>query len=382
MLTYQEFKDTIKQHILEYMPNEHDSIVSINEVRKNNAVTLDGLVVRKPTEVISPTIYLEDYYKDYKAGLSVENCMHKIAVSIDAAKKQAQMFDVEKLMNYEEMKSHLYTSVINYQSNEELLKQVPYEKKGDLAIVVRALVSQHNDENASYLITENILEKYHISKDQLFTDAYSNAPKLMPYRFMNMSDILRNLDPMIPEDLMQGEMQMFVLTNESGTGGASAMYYPGVMDMIHEKMGDIAIIPSSVHEVIVVPANSIDANSLTSMICEVNETMVDNKDILGSKALTYDSVTKEILNLDEHEKYIAGIKKDIIKSGFKPTDKLIKNIRKINHLVGETQGIADLHRLSKEAGKIENHELSEAVQEAAAECKAQELAAMQHPEIG
>lgn len=379
MLSYQEFKDTIRTHILEYMPNSQDSSVTINEVRKNNGITLDGLMVRKPEERISPTVYLESYYDDYKKGMSVENCMHKIAVTIDSAKEQARIFDVEHLLNYEDMKSKIYISVVNFHNNQELLSQVPFDHKGDLAIVVRALASQNPNENASFLIKNDMLEKYGISREQLFADAYSNSPVLMPSSFTSMRDVLQEMIHENLEDLMPEDVQMYVLTNEQKIRGASTMFYPGVMDMIHEKLGDFTIIPSSIHEVIIVPADTANSRVMEAMIGEVNTTCVDAQEILADKPLTYDSVAKEILNLEEYEKYVDGIKKDIVKSGFKATNRLVMDMRKINHVTGEDQGISGLNRLSKELGKIEDQDLLEAVKDATAECRMQELARLNQP---
>lgn len=381
MLSYQEFKDTIRTHILEYMPNEQDSSVIINEVKKNNGITLDGLMVRKPEETISPTVYLERYYEDYKNGMSVENCMHKIAVTIDNAKEQAHVFDVERLLNYEEMKSNIYISVVNYQNNQELLSQVPYEHKGDLAVVVRALASQTPNENASFLIKSDMLKHYGISQEQLLADAYANSPELMPSDFMSMQDVLQEMMCENVEDIMPEDVPMYVLTNNCKNGGASTMFYPGVMDMIHDKIGDFTIIPSSIHEVIIVPSDTAIAESkvLEAMIGDVNATCVDAREFLANKPLTYDSVTKEILNLEEYEKYVDGIRKDIVKSGFKATDRLVMDMRKINYFTGEDQGVSGLHKLSKDLGKIEDQDLLEAVKDAIGECQVQELARMNQP---
>lgn len=394
MLSYQEFKDAVKEHILEYMPNEQDSVVSILPVTKNNDITRDGLIVKNPAENISPTIYLEDFYQDYKEGMSVENCMHKMAVMIDQAKQDAHVFDISRLKDYTSMKQNLYISVVNYDKNQGLLDHVPYERasvpshvssKGDLAVIVRALVNQSSDKVASFVINNKMLEVYGISKEQLFADAYNNSLSLMPSSFRSMQDIFaEKMSGMDLAEIMPdiSDPPMYVLTNTSNINGASAMLYPGVMDKIYETMGEVAILPSSIHEVIIVPADDgMDAKELEALICLVNDTNVGDMEVLGSKPLTYDPVSKKILDFEDQRKYISEIKSDIAKSGFKPTDKLVAGMRKINYITGEFQGVSGLHKLSKDIGKLENQELKDVVNAAAAECKAQEMARMQPPEL-
>ena len=45
--------------------------VVVNDVCKNNNVTLTGLSILKRGCNLSPTIYLEPYYADYKAGTTM-----------------------------------------------------------------------------------------------------------------------------------------------------------------------------------------------------------------------------------------------------------------------------------------------------------------------
>ena len=53
---------------------------------------------------------------------------------------------------------------------------------------------------------------------------------------------------------MQRECQMYVLTNSSKIQGAACMFYPHVLEMIGEILKeDFYILPSSIHEVIILP---------------------------------------------------------------------------------------------------------------------------------
>lgn len=42
--------------------------VKLNDVRKNNGIVLKGVTITENGNNIFPTVYLNDYYKDYKDG--------------------------------------------------------------------------------------------------------------------------------------------------------------------------------------------------------------------------------------------------------------------------------------------------------------------------
>ena len=82
---------------------------------------------------------------------------------------------------------------------------------------------------------------------------------------------------------------MYVLTTESSTLGACAMYYPDVKEKAGELIGsDYYILPSSVHEVILIPDTAgIDAKELCDMVRQANRTVVEEKDILSDNVYHY-----------------------------------------------------------------------------------------------
>ena len=61
------------QCVQEYAKKEtgRGGVVSINHVIKNNGCELDGLVIMEEGKHISPTIYLNGFYKQYQNGRTV-----------------------------------------------------------------------------------------------------------------------------------------------------------------------------------------------------------------------------------------------------------------------------------------------------------------------
>ncbi len=83
---------------------------------------------------------------------------------------------------------------------------------------------------------------------------------------------------------------MYIYANAAGSNGAAVMLYWNCLDKLaHELKGDLYILPSSVHEVIAVPAAEIgDPAGLKDIVREVNAggTVADDE-ILSDNVYLY-----------------------------------------------------------------------------------------------
>ena len=133
----------------------------------------------------------------------------------------------------------------------------------------------------------------------LFTEAIKNSPNVDPPVLVDMTNalfaperinLLDRDEPIAPEDLGG----MYVLTNESGTLGAAALFNPEVMVRAGELLGtDYYILPSSIHETILVPdTTGVSAKELSDMVKQANRTVVDEKDILSDDVYHYSKDTR------------------------------------------------------------------------------------------
>jgi hypothetical protein len=77
--------------------------------------------------------------------------------------------------------------------------------------------------------------------------------------------------------------KMYVISNEHKFYGAAVMLYPGFLaDFAAQLAVDFYILPSSVHEIIVVPAqNEPQQNEFLKMVCEINATQVAAEEVLA-----------------------------------------------------------------------------------------------------
>ena len=83
---------------------------------------------------------------------------------------------------------------------------------------------------------------------------------------------------------------MFVISNTSKIFGASCVLYPGVLEKFAaEKDADIFVLPSSIHEMILVPEKEDqDYSTLPNIVKETNRTEVDPEEVLSDSVYYYD----------------------------------------------------------------------------------------------
>ena len=82
--------------------------------------------------------------------------------------------------------------------------------------------------------------------------------------------------------------EVYCVTNESLENGAGILMCDEFMKKLHDKFGDFYLIPSSVHEVMIVPeSNNISKDYLNAILKEANNS-IDPDDVLSYNIFTCD----------------------------------------------------------------------------------------------
>lgn len=287
-MNYQEFRDNVKDYITNQM--EPNKKVILQPVLKNNGINYDGLVIIDPEINITPTIYLNPYYHRYLSGVTIEDIYDDI-LNTYYENMPKEDFDISLFCDFEKAKTKIAMKLVNKEKNQEILQDVPHVDFQDLALIFVCMIRNIiNDELGTILIHNHHLKLWNITDETLYQIALENAPSLLPYKFDDMEELLQHLiDPPLP---FLEELNLFVLTNAAKVHGATSIVYPGVLKEISRKFNDdLIIIPSSVHEVILVPASSLlekyTFDELSDMINEVNETQLTDDEILSNHAYLY-----------------------------------------------------------------------------------------------
>lgn len=88
---------------------------------------------------------------------------------------------------------------------------------------------------------------------------------------------------------------MYVLSNKETYYGAIYMAVPEVLQAFAREHGSFMILPSSLHEFILVPESQFsDFKELKDMIQDINTHMLEEKDMLSGHAYYFDGNTGKI----------------------------------------------------------------------------------------
>ena len=282
--------------------------VRLNDVRKNNGVVLRGLTVMQDDSNISPTIYLNNYYEEYANGRATLVNVVNDVMDTYHRNKVNQSVDMRYFLNYESVQQRIIYKLVNTEKNRELLEDVPHIEFLDLSIVFQCMVAQEEFGTASILIHNVHMKLWDVSVENLYQAAKENTQRLQEYEIKSMADVLceimREEDPenADSEDLAEefpDSVPMYVLSNKNRVEGAVCILYPDLVRDFAEAIGSsFYIIPSSVHEVLLLPAgHDGESEEIKSMIREINDTQVSKEEILSYSLYFYDREERKIIRL-------------------------------------------------------------------------------------
>ena len=291
-MNFKAFTDSITQLLQEKMGE--DCTITVTKVLKNNDICLTGVVIMEESDSISPTIYLEEPYRQYQDGASLEEIVEDITAVYDKHAHNVSL-DMDFFRQYEAVEERIYHKVINYEKNRKLLDDVPYFRWHDLAVIFYYAMEEAAFGRASILIHNNHLDMWGQSAEAVYRTACRNMKQHMPDLVLPMWRLLEDTMGIRMEE-SESSMPLYVLTNRERIFGASAMLYSDKVRKLAEELNtDLLILPSSVHEVLLLPDDKAqNYDFYRQMVSEVNRTQVDPEEVLSFNLYRYDREKAEI----------------------------------------------------------------------------------------
>lgn len=300
-MDFETFKENLVKDVKEMLDERTggDTLVETRTVDKMNE-TYDAITVKPEDSIIGVNINATNLYKEFENGRSYDEIARGAADVAESALQNRPDFDLDSFTDYDRMKGSLAMEVVSKERNAELLETVPHKDIEDMSVVYRFVVGDSAAGTGTILVTNQMLENYGITAQQLHEDAVKNAPEVRPLVIEGMAEVLAK--QMGVEDLeMLGlnippeQEQMFVASVEGNVHGAGVIAYEDFMDKASERVGgqSFFILPSSIHELLIIPDNGkFDLKSLENMVKEVNATTVDPADQLTDSVYHYDAQAK------------------------------------------------------------------------------------------
>ena len=282
-MNYETFLQTI--HSMVQARLQQDTSVSLKRILKNNGIMLDGLSFTKPGLRLSPTIYLNSYYNEAEEGLPLSIITDQIMMVYETNPGFSETV-YDELRNFDKIRNKIAYKLINTEKNRNLLSTIPHIPYLDLAIVFYMILDDNVEGQMTTLIHNEHLDMWNISLEELGLIAEENTPRLLPHHISSIESVLKQFDIDDSFDIDTfPSVNLYVLTNLRGINGAACMLYPQVLKEFAEKLGeDLLVLPSSIHEVLLTPANltiSYSYDELNEMVKSINQSDVPAEDCLS-----------------------------------------------------------------------------------------------------
>lgn len=274
-MIFLDFVEAIKRDV----EKKVNANVIIKEVNKNNGVTFIGITIEND-EKLNPVLYLEDYYEHYIDGVDIGTIGDGIIKTFDNYYKKSSLgIDTDKLADKEFWLNNLCKVVVNKEMNKNT--DIYLEDYLDIAIEYKVMVG----ENMTLTITNQHMAKLGITPEELHNNAHN-----LEYKAKDINQILFGMSA---SEMGIESVPMMVVTTENMMFGASVITDIEYLDELSKSIGDFLIIPSSIHEIIVIPKEFWN-DEIKNLISTINATELDDEDILSNSAYFYDSTLKKV----------------------------------------------------------------------------------------
>lgn len=302
-MNYLEFCENVKLKLQEMV--EEGTTVRVQKVLKNNNVIRYAAIISEENSMISPSIYLENYYTDFINGQAL-SCICKDILMFHKKYKCGIDFNIEDYFDYNYIKDKLYLKVINREKNEEFLEDIPYREFCDLALIVYISLDELKNGRGTITVSNKNLEKWNVSKEQVFDmaflNSYENTPPVLEKMTTFMKDILMerlidNQDEEVEKQINyiielieeNNDKSMYILSNSIKINGAFYIVYEDyIREFANRINSDLFIIPSSIHELILIPMDGgVGKAELERMVHDVNIADLSPGEVLSDRVYEF-----------------------------------------------------------------------------------------------
>lgn len=260
-------KHEYAEEVCKYV-NERGYHTEITDHHRNNGSYVAISVRRSEHDKVAPIFPVGDESED--PVIFAKHIMEFVPAKIDTETLADVMADKESVLN------RCYYVLVNSELNKDRDTLVKRQINKTLELQFKIDISDILDDCRVTLEHKHI-ERLGIDENELYVRSYANTMEKYPYCLQTMAEVL-------PCDILEEVPQMYVLTNNTKTNGAGAVLYKGIKEVLENKVGEDAIlIPSSVHEWIVIPSYLGEKEIIAAMIRDVNSSVLSPEDILSDR---------------------------------------------------------------------------------------------------
>lgn len=294
-----EFVNLMKANLSKYGME-----VSIVNKMRNNGILEKCIKVDIPGCNMSPSIGTLSLYEHYREFDDLVEMTQGLSEKIITDRNRK--IDTMSVLSKENILNSTYLMVINVKSNQKLLSETPHYfiAEGELAVIPRLNINI-TDKSGFIIIKNGMLpvlqmtgeEILRVGKNNMVEQNLFEINSLLAETMHLMDEKGEDISDDFSEFFVENTPKTFVITNKDKKLGACCLVCPEVIETAINKLGiDCYILPSSIHEVILVEkrGGSEDLEYLRDCVKQVNRQSIPAAEILSDKVFVYNAKTKKI----------------------------------------------------------------------------------------
>lgn len=280
-MDYLQFREAVLNNIRRYLPEAYQNCELKTEVIYKVNETMEALTIMpKDGKGVSPMLYLDQFYSHYQSGATLDGILSMIAE--EYIKGLVPISYVQAMADHKEEKRNIIYELINTEKNKDLLKRVPHREYLNLSIIYRIMMDLPDGSFNSAIITNNLAESMQLREDELYELASENTKHRLELRISGIPDVI------------------YMLSNEKKAMGAAVILYPGVLESVAEGFqSDVFVLPSSIHEVMIVRDMGQSVSDLKQTVLRVNGSFVDRDEYLSESVYLYKRAEARMVIVEE-----------------------------------------------------------------------------------
>ena len=251
-------------------------------------------------ECLPVRILLDAAYRSYTYGGTGMQEICRNMAALYEKNKNALHRSEDMLKDYKKAEQSICCRLINARMNAGMLSGMPHVLLHDLAIVF-------------YVILDDLRGQLPVSRrmfDAWGTDVFTLKDRAVSNTRERFGSVIRPIASMLMETMPKGlpwpenflkdagdAPQLYSVTNEQMYNGSVSILYPGLLDGFAERTGSsFFILPSSVHDVIFLPAENKDnACAWKQLVKSVNAAESAREIILSDNVYYYSRPDGQLL---------------------------------------------------------------------------------------
>ena len=276
-MDYKIYKESLRDKVQEQLGE--DVSVYYTEMVKNNNVKKEALALQTKGENTTPMIYVDSLLEAYACTGNMEESKNTV---LEIYKGRNHVLADWNSFSWEQVKPYIRIRLVRMEGNEEYLKDRPYKKVLDLAMIFVVLLNEKEGEMAAQ-VSWTQMEAWGIDIEELYLTAIEN--------FRKEEFIITNMTSLFPAELaeeLEMGIDMYIFSTKKRIQGARAILRVDMLKTFADKKGcNLFILPSSVHEVLLICEEKyMCVAGLKAIVSSVN----GDSDVIAAEEVLSDSV--------------------------------------------------------------------------------------------